>query len=213
MTNSPSTRNLEALPSPAELRKLCQSLAALDAILCEEWESRRFSFNAHWGSDEQLGTMRDGCGDEWQAWFSPGGVLLFGLAHESAAYRSGDPYPQIIEGIPRSLAGALEEPAFDTENLSFCTWHLPGEGWSVGPVSELGDDGSESLLQLLDGNPRSYATYAEEYFEMKLPLESVERIYAHRPLSAELVESLGGTRDLGELREDLEEIGYLKSAR
>ena len=206
----PSTRQLSALPSPPELRRLCQSLAVLDAVLCEEWEGRCYSFNGQWGTDEQLATMRNGSGDEWQALFTNAGVILFGLAHESKSYRSGDPYPEILQGLPLELKAALDEPAFDSQNLSFCLWHEPGSEWKTGPIESLGEDGSSELLELLDGQPRSYHRYASEYFEVELPLEGIEHVYMHHPLTASLLESLSGERDLGELREDLEEIGYLQ---
>ena len=44
----PSTRNRSALPEPGDLRRLSQSLAMLDAILCPEWQYRYHSFNASW---------------------------------------------------------------------------------------------------------------------------------------------------------------------
>src|SRR6266487_4457381 len=34
-----------ALPLPAELERVCKGLATLDALLCEEWEHRFYSFN------------------------------------------------------------------------------------------------------------------------------------------------------------------------
>ena len=50
--------------------------------------------------------------------------------------------------------------------------------------------------------------YAEEYFERTVSVEDVAHVLALRPLDASLVERLGSERDLDELREDLEEIGY-----
>ncbi len=43
-----STRNLAALPGIDDLRRLCQSLAMLDAILEPEWQYRYYSFNSRW---------------------------------------------------------------------------------------------------------------------------------------------------------------------
>jgi hypothetical protein len=42
----PSTRDPSALPEVGSLRRLSQSLAMLDAILCPEWQYRYHSFNA-----------------------------------------------------------------------------------------------------------------------------------------------------------------------
>jgi len=60
-----STRNLEGLPDVTRLKRLLQSMAMLDAILMPEWEYRHYSFNAHWGEDDMMGSMRDGAVDEF----------------------------------------------------------------------------------------------------------------------------------------------------
>ena len=44
-----STSNLWPMMSPGPLRRLLQSLATLDAILCVEDDLRYHSFNANWG--------------------------------------------------------------------------------------------------------------------------------------------------------------------
>ncbi|MFL5245765.1 MAG: hypothetical protein ACJ8FY_27140 [Gemmataceae bacterium] len=59
-----STRNL-ALPSIEELRKLCQSIATLDAILSPEWELRYYSFNNSWAAGAACASMRNGSGDDY----------------------------------------------------------------------------------------------------------------------------------------------------
>jgi hypothetical protein len=58
-----STRDLSLLPDVESLRRLWQSMAMLDAILSPDWEYRYYSFNAAWGAGEEMGSMRDGCGD------------------------------------------------------------------------------------------------------------------------------------------------------
>ena len=59
-----STRNLGALPNIESLRRQMQTLALLDAILEREWEYRYFSFNCRWSNTEQMGSMRNGSGDD-----------------------------------------------------------------------------------------------------------------------------------------------------
>jgi hypothetical protein len=49
-----------ALPSISELRRLTQSLAMLDAIICPEWNSRYYSFNCNWSAGEAMASMRKG---------------------------------------------------------------------------------------------------------------------------------------------------------
>jgi hypothetical protein len=45
-----STRDLSSLPDVDGLRKLLQTLATLDAILCPEWQYRYYSFNRAWAA-------------------------------------------------------------------------------------------------------------------------------------------------------------------
>ena len=66
-----STRDLSFLPDVEQLRRLLQSMAMLDAILCPEWDLRYYSFNARWADGEQMGSMRDGCGDDLFVHFAP----------------------------------------------------------------------------------------------------------------------------------------------
>lgn len=43
-----STRSLERLPAITDLRRIMKGLAALDAMLSADWESRYYSFNSKW---------------------------------------------------------------------------------------------------------------------------------------------------------------------
>lgn len=78
-----STRDLSLLPDVDGLRRTWQSMAMLDAILCPEWQFRYYSFNAAWAVGEQMGSMRDGSGDDLFAHFGPVGCWLKGFAHEA----------------------------------------------------------------------------------------------------------------------------------
>lgn len=159
-----STGDLSRLPNVAELRKLLQSMAMLDAILSPEWDSRYYSFNAHWAPDEQMGSMRNGCGDEFFALFNAAGCFLKGFAHEAAMspYALDPPrmWPGVLEGVPEEFAACLHEPAFGLEDTTFCIWRRYGDtGWQHGPVelpAGADPDGSADLLAPLDGRPESF---------------------------------------------------------
>ncbi len=88
----PSTRSL-ALPSPSILERLSQSLATADAILSPEWEGRYYSFDNNWDTAKTLrmGSMRNGCGDDYFILFSSAGVALKGFAHECPMAQPGNP--------------------------------------------------------------------------------------------------------------------------
>ena len=132
-------------------------------------------------------------------------------------YRPGDPWPGIFDRLPSELAGCLTEPAFDTRHSTFCLWRqVRDDEWHRGAVAfPPGEDpdGSADLLQLLDGRADSYQTFAENYFETKIPLAAIEAIYRHEPLHRELLGQLNSAVDPDSLEEDVEEIGYPERRR
>jgi len=207
-----STRNLGALPDIAALRRLTRSLAMLDAVLSPEWESRYYSFDSHWGPGELMASMRNGQGDDWFALFTGAGVVVIGLDHEAPMFRFGDPWPGVIDGLPAELAPAVNEPAFDARNCTFCIWRrTAGARWEHGPVEfPDGDDpdGSAQLLEILDGRPETYRTFAADYYEVDLPLDAVAAVYAHQPLTPALIARLNAGTSIDRLGADAAEIGY-----
>lgn len=185
----------------------------LDAILSADWESRCYSFNSKWADGELMASMRDGSGDQWFAIFTEDGVALHGLAHESPMYRQGSPWPGIWDSLPSAFASFRVEPAFDTENSTFCIWRLQSDSaWQRGQVDFLDGiddpDGSAELLSILDGFPETYRAWASAYFECELPVEAVAAIYEHTPLTTELVRALNINASLKVLQSDIAEIGY-----
>jgi hypothetical protein len=212
-----STRDLSLLPDVRGLRALLQALATLDAILCPEWQDRYYSFNSAWAAGEQMGSMRNGSGDDFFAHFSAAGCWLKGFAHESPmspyARRPKRIWPGVLEGVPTEFAACLREPAFTVEDVTFCIWRRVGDDrWGKGPVTfppDVNDpDGSEDLLSPLDGRPESYRAFASDYYERDVDLASVEHVYRHRPLTADVVAALNPDLGPGDLASDLNEIGY-----
>lgn len=212
-----STRNLSELPDVDGLRRLMQSMAVLDAILCPEWQFRYYSFNAAWAPGEQMGSMRDGSGDGFFAHFGPAGCWLKGFAHESSMspYRENPPrpWPGVLETVPAEFTACLREPAFDVGNVTFCIWRrYTDSGWRTGPVEfppdEPDADGSSELLKDLDGRPESYRSWAADYYDRVVDLGAVEHIYAHRPLTTAVVARLNPRVSQDELAADVATIGY-----
>lgn len=212
-----STRDLTRLPAPNTLRDLMQALAMLDAILEEEWDSRYYSFNSKWSADEQMGSMRNGCGDDLMTVFDAAGCFLRGFDHESPMSpwlaTPTQVWPGVLDDLPKQFDGSLNEPAFHMEDTTFCIWRLAGDAvWSRGdiafPDSEQCPDGSEWMLSCYDGQPETYQEYARNYFELDVPLETIARIYAREPLTPALLAAFASSRSLDDIRADAEEIGY-----
>lgn len=204
-----STRDLSALPPINALKKLTQSLAMLDAIIQRDWSGRYYSFNAHWATDEQMASIRNGEGDDWFCVFSKDGAFLKGLYHESAMARG---WPGLLESVPGVFKPLLSEPAFSIEYTSFFIWRTyDDDRWYTGNISyPQGDDpdGSAWMLAILDGNPISYQRSAEDYYKRPVSVLAVEHVYAHKQLTNEIVHSLNPETSLSGLAEDIAKIGY-----
>jgi hypothetical protein len=112
-----STRNLEGLPDVTRLRRLLQSVAILDAILMPEWQYRYYSFNAHWGQGEMMGSMINGSGDEFFALFNMHGVFLKGFDHEATA--AAIPSRHFYRDLPAQFEPCAREPAFSPDDVTF----------------------------------------------------------------------------------------------
>lgn len=223
-----STRRLDLLPEIDELRQLCQSLAMLDAIIMPRWDSRYYSFNARWGEETMLASMRNGSGDDYFILFTPTGAVIKSFDHESPFAESiaetGQLWSGVLDQVPADFALALADPALTPEWMTFCIWrHTHDPVWQIGAVTfptdpdpYYGDapDGSAQLLAILDGDPRTYHSWAQEYYEddtgalRVIPLPLVEHIYRHQPLSREIIAELNPMTTLTQLRVEIAEFGY-----
>ena len=206
----PSTKNLDVLPPPTELERLFKTLAALDAVMSPEWEYRYYSYARNWGSGETLGSMRNGSGDEIFALFNKHGCFMKGFAHEYSNY--DQPVKSFYQNVPTQFFTAVTEPAFSTENVTFCYWRLNRDHqWHYAdvPLPEFDDpDGSAFLLAELDGKPESYKTFCEEYYETNVPLVVIEKVYRHEVLTDSEIHTLNDAIDIGVLRTEFDAIGY-----
>ena len=185
----------------------------LDAILSPDWQYRHYSFNSRWSAGEQMASMRNGSGDEWFLLFAPWGAALKGFAHESTLARDPGFPAHIQQSLPPGFTSFLHEAAFSMHEATFCLWRAhAGPRWSVvspdsAPASAYGD-GSAAMLSILNGNPLTYQTWAQDHYEREVPLSAVRAIYEHRPLDEALLATLNPGRALSELRPDTDEIGY-----
>jgi len=209
-------KTLERLPEIESLRRLLQSLAMLDAIIMPEWQYRYYSFNALWSEKEMMASMRDGTGDNYFILFSDAGVVIKGFERYSPLgsfiEKTGKPYPGIFAGMPELLTPFLSEPAFEVQQTTFGIWRLTSaSSWCGGQIDWSTLDAAASELELLNivvGGPEYYKTWAEEYYERNVPIETIRQIFSFLPLKAEMVCSLNPDITLPELQDDIKEIGY-----
>jgi hypothetical protein len=206
MTESTSL-NPERIPPPAELERVCKAMAMLDAILSPEFEFRYYSYNCHWDDalSQRVGSMQNGSGDEYFILFEPAGVICKGYAHERR--KSPEQVARLYARVPSHFGYFLTEPAFETENATFCFWH---EGrWERSEEGEEGvDDGSMGQLRILTEGAEGYKRYADGYYLTEVPLETVQQIFRLAPLTKELIERLNPEVSIEQLADDIAEIGY-----
>ncbi len=102
----------------------------------------------------------------------------------------------MLDEVPVVFKSFLSEPAFSMKDATFCIWRTNQDvAWRVGTIDFPGDpgddpDGSQDLLFILDGDPETYKKWAAEYYERSVSLSALQRIYAHEPLTAQLVNEL-----------------------
>lgn len=189
------------LPAPADLERICKGIAALDAMLCADWELRHYAFNASWDETgtERMASMQNGSGDEWFLVLGSSGAFLKAFWHEHPrADRDA-----VYAGLPAPLRAHLTEAAFAMDDVTFGGFH-DGTSWTL-----RGDEGPMAEdLAILSGSAEAYRAYAEGHFEVELPLDGIEHVLAGKPLDAALLYRLGSERTMRDLETDLAEIAY-----
>jgi hypothetical protein len=204
-----STQDYSALPDAVTLKSLCKALAALDAINSPDWEYRYYSYSADWAEGEEVLTMRDGEGDEMLVLFCADGCVVNGFLHE---YDQPDK-AQLTRGLPACFDAFIFGEPVNSIGTTFCLWYTPAHGWQTG-VLEDEDDGSEELLSIFDGNPETYAEWADEYYgdetdHSPIDVAAVAQVYQGATLTKELVlRIVDEVEDWTQLAEDLQAIGY-----
>jgi hypothetical protein len=204
-----------ALPKFAELLRRSKALACLDAILCDEFDGRYYSFNSKWAPKQEMASMRNGSGDEWFMLFDSRGWLgLKGFDHESKAWsKGGANFAKALRaGVPKALKSFANEPAFSWDATTFVYF---AEATEIAPTNiksgtavDSQESGAAELLKHLVGTPADYVSHVAEYFEMEIPISAVKHVFDLKPLSAEVVSKINPAMSLRALANDLKEIGY-----
>ncbi|MBL4937658.1 hypothetical protein JK636_18265 [Clostridium sp. YIM B02515] len=215
-----STENLKLLPSINSLKRISQSIAMLDAIIYQEWEYRYYSFNSKWSQNEMMASMRDGQGSHYFILFFIDGVMIKGYDIDAPinGFTDKEFWKDQMNQIPNQFDSFLSEPAFVTDKATFFIWRLNSDShWRTLDLNSLikeqdlkvcDFDGSENLINILDGLPQTYKRWADAYYESDFDLSIIEKIYRHEPLTKEIVETLNSDIDYEVLIEDIKEIDY-----
>ncbi|MFJ6570543.1 hypothetical protein ACIQNU_24325 [Streptomyces sp. NPDC091292] len=208
------------LPAISVVRDVSRAMAMAEAILCPDWADRHYSFDAHWSDGEEMASMSDGSGDEYAVVLSAASAYVRGFAHESwmSPYAYDGPWPGVLDDVPDVFRPCVEDPAFCDEDgvpvVTACLWRQAADGhWSAGtiefPEGRDDPDGALGLFRLLvAGTPEAYRDFAEDYYEVPVPLPAIRDLYALRPLTGDLVAALNPALTPADLTGDATVIGY-----
>ncbi|SER15904.1 hypothetical protein [Lentzea albida] len=185
-------RNLPGIP---ELRALCRAFAALDVLLDPDGVERHHSYSTTWAPGEELASMRDGSGNEYDIVFTAAGAYVRGFDHESpmSPYATDDdePWPGVLDSVPEAFRAFVDEPAFadefDMPVSTVCLWREHGDtAWRHGEIDfpTEGDDGADWMFALLtDGTPEAYQKWAQDHYETPVDLAVVRRVFAEHSVT------------------------------
>ncbi|WP_037287906.1 hypothetical protein [Saccharibacillus sacchari] len=200
--NESSQNLIGLLPELEPCRNLFRAAAMLDAILSPEWEYRYYSYNSAWDAAEEMASMRDGEGSHYFALFTPSGLYIKGF--DSERVKSGEAVLGVAE-VPDDVTAFLQEPAFISDETTFCIWRLVGKEWSADKFYSAQD---VQLLRLLTGGASYYSKWASDYYETELDPQAVQRIFDLEPLTPELLALFNPQLSQAQVEEDRIEIGY-----
>ncbi len=205
-----STQDPSGLPAAADLQRLAQALAMLDALNSPDSEYRYYTYNAAWSETEQLLEMNDGEGDQMLVLFRPEGCCINGFL---AGYDQPNK-ASVTRGLPAAFDEFIFGEPVQSIGTTFCLWYTPAHGWQTGLVDPDDDDGSEDLLAIFDQDPETYADWANGYYldeteREPLETEAVARFYRHEPLTQATATALNtDLTDWAQLAAEAEIIGY-----
>lgn len=236
--NKLSSENLNLIPNPKELQKICKSISTLEAIICPEWEYRYYSYQKDWSETEEFCEMRNGQGDQMLILFSKNGTCINGFALESkmnswkniltkekktildklfgSKKEEKTELVQIIEkGVVSDLPEVFNDFIFGEPvksiGTTFCIWQTNmDDNWKIGKVNLPKDEYKDGSSDLLQLLDGKPLTY-KNWAE-----EYYEENFEENELKLEIVEQIYKgtivTKELAlKLNPKLEDFEQLKS--
>ncbi|WP_407572742.1 hypothetical protein [Deinococcus altitudinis] len=200
---------------PEKLERVWRTWAAADLMLCEEAYLRLYTFDANWSAGQRMGKLDNGGGNTVFVLFTPAGTVIKGFDHESEVSRhardDSEPWPNIYSGMPEQLFEALNDPAFEPDDVTFCLWRGPSDThWWRGFKLPVGvDDGSDDLLSFLFSTPDDYAEWAADNYEQPVNAEVLALMADGAPITQELIVQFNPERDAEAAISELLESGLV----
>lgn len=183
------------------MKEKLRAIALCEAIISPDWESRYYSYNAHWGEDEELASMRNGSGGKWFLWIKRD-LMAFNCIDDVPSL---DNISEVLAQFPADSSGFIAEPAFTLPESCFLMYFQNGNWTKFGTATEL----VKSAQAVFEWQPVDYVTWAQEYYGRDIDLYAVKDIFNGK-ITEEIVRKLNPDIGLQELKTDLQEIGIIK---
>jgi hypothetical protein len=117
--------------------------------------------------------------------------------------------------MPRSLLPWKNATEIEPGEITFVLWHTGRGSWKTGAVAfprGRDPDGSEWLLEHLDGDPASYVRLVEERLERPIDADAVRAVYKGK-LDAATILRLNPAADTKAIMRSAKKIGFSAPAR
>jgi hypothetical protein len=193
------------LPNKESLQNVCKSLAVLDAILCQDWEYRYYSYNKNWAENEECFTMRNGEGDELLILFKNHQCILNGFLSEEGCMDKS----KLKEDVPAIFQSFIFGEPIITIGTTFCIWSDEYGNWNPEDVDGLSQKYAD-FMNMYTTDPRVYLYWAIDYYETDtLNYDALNVVFNEKELNTKDVLNINEElEDWDQLKEDLDEIGY-----
>ena len=208
-----TSKTIEGFYTIEELRKTLLILARLNVILCDDDWLRYHKYNCGWSEKEELAEIDDGSGNNMFILFSENGCVVKGFDHESPiSPHAQDVYKVwdgMYEGLPNHFDELISDESIEKEDVTFCFWREYGDSvWSKGEVEfpKGEDDGSGFLLGTIHPNAEKFKDWAEEYYEVDIPLGPLSEVYRNEPITEEIILKINPDGDLETVKRELEAL-------
>ncbi|MFT6501416.1 MAG: hypothetical protein ACJASQ_001528 [Crocinitomicaceae bacterium] len=208
-----TTSNIEAFYEIEQLRATLLALAKLNIILCDEDWLRYHRYNIKWSESEELAEIDDGSGNNMFILFTNEGCVIKGFDHESQvsphAQEEYQVWPGIYDGLPSHFEELLDDEAIEKEDVTFCYWREKNNlTWSKGSASFTNgeDDGSGFLLGTISKTNEQFKNWADDYFEVEMPIEFVTAVYNNEPITEDIIMGINPECDLESVKKELREL-------
>ena len=182
------------------MKNQLKSLALLDAIVEPEWEYRYFSYDSKWGESEEMASMRDGQGGHWFVLFDRELIGYKCISPEDGFF---DDLDNLKNNIPSEYCNFINEPAFYKDEAT-SVWILQNNNWVTFGKKDI--NGVIDFPTVLEWQAEDYQTWAEEYYERDLDLESIKQVFAHN-VTEDIIRKLNQDISLLDIQESIKEIG------